>query len=187
VCSSDLPLTLQLVAAQLDHSTAFFDGLGVRPRADWPPPLYDDDAMVWLQDRLQSGEDPSWLLSAVIVPAARDQSSNALTGDALAPDALGCVVGVAGFKGAPDRTGEVELGYSIVAAEQRKGYGSESVAGLLSFAFADPRVKLVSAHTLYTGVTATSRRVLEKAGFDGPLRTDEADVVRYELRRARAV
>jgi len=169
------PLTHQLVVAQLDHSTSFFDGLRVHVRADWPPPLYDDDAMAWLLSRLEGGEDPSWLLSAMIVPA-----SPGLDGDA-----LGRVVGIAGFKGRPDRRGEVEIGYSVVSAEQRKGYGSESVAGLLAFAFANPRVKLVSAHTLYTGVTATSRRVLEKAGFDGPLKTDETDVVRYELRRAR--
>lgn len=164
------PLDAALVRAQLERSDAFFDRLGAPARSDWPPPLYDDDAMQWFLARLEAGGDPAWHLHAVM---AGDEERRR-------------VVGVAGFKGAPDAAGEVEIGYSVIEAEQRRGYGGRAVARLLTVAFADPRVALVSAHTLASGVTAPSRRVLERAGFAGPAPTDEEGVVRYELRRADA-
>ncbi|MGD2132042.1 MAG: GNAT family N-acetyltransferase [Maricaulaceae bacterium] len=159
-------LTVASARDQIDAQSRFFKRLGVRKRIDWPPPLYDDVAMSWMLDRLESGEDPAWHSRIVVVKAGVFTSSRA--------------VGVAGFKGPPDASGEVEIGYSIVASEQRRGYCSEAVAALLKFAFDDPRVVLVSAHTLCDESTAASRRVLERANFFGPFSTSEEGVVRYE-------
>jgi [ribosomal protein S5]-alanine N-acetyltransferase len=48
--------------------------------------------------------------------------------------AVGQVVGYAGFHGAPDADGRVEIGYRIVAAHRRNGYAQAAVAELLAWA-----------------------------------------------------
>jgi len=72
--------------------------------------------------------------------------------------------GLVGFKGAPDITGSVELGYGIDPACQRKGYMTEAVGALVEWAFADPRCRRVTAETLQEN--AASIRVLEKNGLN---------------------
>lgn len=163
------PLAPELIIAQLERHPSFFSCLSATPCTDWPPPLYDDKALRWTLDRLAEGEDPRWHARLVT-------TRKRLFGRAR-------VLGVAGFKGPPDAAGEVEIGYSIVASEQRRGVCTEAVAALLSFALDHHEVKLVSAHTLSGDETIASRRVLERAGFAGPISTEEDGVVRYELRR----
>jgi RimJ/RimL family protein N-acetyltransferase len=72
-------------------------------------------------------------------------------------------VGAGGYKGAPDASGAVEIGYSIVPERQRLGYAREAVDGWLAHAFGDPRVRRVLAHTL-VGLEP-SIAVLRSAGF----------------------
>jgi RimJ/RimL family protein N-acetyltransferase len=163
------PMTPDLVEAQLSRQASFFKRLHSRPRTDWPPPLYDDEALRWTKTRLEGGEDADWHIRVLT-------TRKPLFG-------LRTILGVAGFKGPPDENGEVEIGYSIVAPEQRRGRCSEAVAALLAFAFASPKVALVSAHTLSDDALLASRRVLERAGFGGPISTEEIGVVRYELTR----
>ena len=158
-----------LARDQLEDRASFFKRLRVRKRAEWPPPLYDDRAIRWVMERVEEGLDPAWLVRVAV-------TRTWLPGRARA-------VGVAGFKGPPDENGEVEIGYSIVPSEQRKGYCTEAVAALLDFAWSDPRVVFVSAHTLDKEETEASRKVLERAEFSGPKKTEENFVVRYEKRR----
>jgi RimJ/RimL family protein N-acetyltransferase len=73
------------------------------------------------------------------------------------------VIGSAAFKGAPGEDGFVEIAYGIDADFRRQGYATEAAGMLLTFAFADPRVRSVCAHTL-PGALASSR-VLLKNGF----------------------
>jgi RimJ/RimL family protein N-acetyltransferase len=98
------------------------------------------------------------------------------------------LIGTGGFKGAPDASGEVELGYGIVPEYQRRGYATEAVRGWSEFAFRDRRVTTVVGQTL-DGLTR-SIGVMEKAGFhfagagDDPYAPAGEKLVRYELRRA---
>ena len=73
------------------------------------------------------------------------------------------VVGNAGFKGPPDAKGIVEIAYGIVPAFEGKGYATEAAGALISFAFSDPRVCIIRAHTLPT--SNASMHVLTKNGF----------------------
>ncbi len=57
----------------------------------------------------------------------------------------GAVIGGACFKGAPDKRGEVEIGYGIDEAYQRQGYGAEAVGALVRWASAQPGVNAVIA------------------------------------------
>ncbi len=163
------PLTPELVTAQLERRASFFKQLSASPRLDWPPPLYDDAALNWTLTRLSRGEDPRWhirVLTTIKPVLGRSRA-----------------VGVAGFKGPPDARGEVEIGYSIVAGEQRRGFCTEAVDALLEFAFSDSRVAFVSAHTLDEDALAPSKKVLERKNFGGPFSTQESRVIRYELPR----
>ena len=94
------------------------------------------------------------------------------------------LVGTAGFKGPPDVAGRVEIGYSIIAPRQRRGFASGAVELLVTHAFADPRVSLVLAETLPAGLA--SQAVLRRCGFSAAgTRVDDKDgeVLRFARKR----
>jgi RimJ/RimL family protein N-acetyltransferase len=72
------------------------------------------------------------------------------------------VVGDAGFKG-PPQDGEVELGYSIIPGQRRRGYATEAAQALVDWALAQPGVERVVAET--EPENEASQRVLERAGM----------------------
>ncbi len=115
---------------------------------NWPPPFNEDAVRNWFRDQLRA--DPSlapWLGHYVVC----------------AMDGRETLVGTAGYKGPPDASGVVEIGYSIVPAYHRMGIGTAMVAVLVGQAFADARVKRVTAETPVT--FTASRGLLEKCGF----------------------
>lgn len=75
----------------------------------------------------------------------------------------GSDVGGVGFKGVPDSTGSVDLGYGIKAEYRRNGYATEAVALILAWAFEQPGVKRVTAQT--DPENMISQKVLAKNGF----------------------
>jgi RimJ/RimL family protein N-acetyltransferase len=72
-------------------------------------------------------------------------------------------VGQCGFVAPPDSDGSVEIAYGVDEAFRGRGYATEAAMALISFAFADPRVVTVRAHTLPQ--ESASTRVLRKCGF----------------------
>ena len=171
----DATRNIRLIAATLDtiaeeeRSVAgLCAGLGVAPPSDWPPPLFDANALAWTRSRLQA--DPAaqgWFSWYVIAPIA-DQDT---------------LVGVVGYKG-PPKAGTVEVGYSILPAYQLRGFASAAVRLLVSHAFAQD-VREVAAETLPDLIA--SQRVLTACGFTLDSRREEPDhgiVLRYVRRRA---
>ncbi|SKB10304.1 GNAT family N-acetyltransferase [Aeromicrobium choanae] len=75
----------------------------------------------------------------------------------------GDVVGVAGFHGAPDRRGMVEIGYRIDPDRRRRGYARSALQVLLAIARADPRVDVVRATVSPDNLA--SRALLDQYGF----------------------
>lgn len=57
----------------------------------------------------------------------------------------GTVVGHAGFHGAPDQTGTVEIAYSVDPAHRRQGYATAMLTALLHRAATEPRITTVRA------------------------------------------
>ncbi len=72
-------------------------------------------------------------------------------------------VGGMGFKGLPDESGIVELGYNVIPSYQGRGYVTEMAQALVSWALGQPTVRRVTAECLEDN--AASIRVLEKSGF----------------------
>ena len=77
--------------------------------------------------------------------------------------ATGEIVGGAGFKGAPDVDGVVEIAYGVVPSREGRGYATEAARALIHFATSDARVRTIRAHT--RAQTNASTRVLAKCGF----------------------
>jgi len=92
------------------------------------------------------------------------------------------VIGICGFKGWPDESGSVEIGYSILGDYQRRGFASEAVQRLTGWAFSHHNVNEVCAETLPH--LTQSIRVLEKNGYARMGVGSEAGVVRYAVKRS---
>jgi hypothetical protein len=98
-----------LLRAELDSPDALAAALGADVPASWPPQLYDADAIQYMLDWCDSHpNDIAWgfyyVLEAPVTEGARPLA-----------------VGAGGNKGAPDESGAVEIGYSIVPERQRLG------------------------------------------------------------------
>ncbi len=139
--------------------------LGVLPPATWPPDYNDASTRQWMREMILRHPDEPGYGSWYIV------------GD-------GRLVGIAGYKGPPDGRGEVEVGYSVIETERRKGFASGAVRLLVERAWRDPRVEAVAAETLPD--LAGSQAVLERCGFTLVARTpveDVGEIMRYRLSR----
>jgi RimJ/RimL family protein N-acetyltransferase len=73
------------------------------------------------------------------------------------------VIGSAGFNGAPDPIGMVEVAYGIVPDFQGRGYATEANNALVAFAFGSGLVRTVRANTLPAANAST--KVLRKCHF----------------------
>ncbi len=87
--------------------------------------------------------------------------------------------GMAGFKGAPNFLGQVEIGYSMDPASQNKGYMTEAVKSLVDWAFQSKRCLSVTAETARWNYA--SRRVLEKTGFR--MVNEKGEAIYWEIKR----
>lgn len=74
------------------------------------------------------------------------------------------IIGDAGFKGEPDDSGNVEIGFGLIDEEQRKGYGYEVASLLINWASQQNNVKVIKADCLINNVG--SIKVLKKCGLN---------------------
>jgi RimJ/RimL family protein N-acetyltransferase len=89
----------------------------------------------------------------------------------------GLVVGDIGFHAPPDELGEVSVGFGVVPAQRRRGYATEALRTLLTWAIAQPEVRAVHADTDL--VNLASQRVLAGAGM--VVIADEVDRKLFEI------
>lgn len=170
-----VPATATHLQAELVSRAALGAALNAEvPTTSWPPELYDEDAVRYflslvLEHPEQSGWGPHYVVRR---PIALE---------------MPLLIGVGGFKGAPDEAESIEVGYAVVPEHQRRGYATEAVRGWVALAFASPSVQTIVGHTL-PHLTA-SIRVLEQAGFRHAGQGNdlhapaEERVLRYELSR----
>ena len=119
--------------------------LGVAAPSTWPPEHNDANTRDWMRSLLAAHPDEPGYGFWYIV-------------------AGGQLGGICGYKGPPDAMGTVEIGYSVIEAEQRKGYGSAATAGLVERAFRDSRVWSVAGETL--PALEASQKVMIRNGFN---------------------
>jgi RimJ/RimL family protein N-acetyltransferase len=161
--------TPELFRARVDEREELGRALGAHVPADWPPPLFDQDAMDWMSKYLEKEADAGgWTFYYIVLPASGD-------------DARATAIGGCGFKGKPAADGTVEIGYSMLPEFQRAGYATEAAGALVRWAFSQTQVARVIAET-YPELRP-SIRVLEKNHFRFIGDGSEERVIRYALTR----
>lgn len=88
-------------------------------------------------------------------------------------------VGGIGVTGLPDENGACETGYGMDLNHRGKGYATEALVCLSKWAFLNPDLKTIIAHTPVD--LLNSQRVLQKAGFR--LIKTENELLLWELKR----
>jgi ribosomal-protein-alanine N-acetyltransferase len=138
-----IPSGIEQLEDSLMNKARLAAQLGVTIPASYP---VEADAVPWFCQLLK--DDPSlvgWLHFMVMHVANRT------------------LIGDGGFKGKPDQTGLVEIGYSIVPEYRGRGYATQVAQGLIDYAFAHWEVSAVAAHTSVKNIG--SMKVLERAGM----------------------
>lgn len=142
--------SLRLIPCELTHLEAFLRNreeleplLGVSVPDSWP---HFPNSMAYAYKHLKA--DPSllgWWTYLIIH-----------VGDK-------ALIGSGGFKGKPDASGMVEIGYEIVPEYRNRGLATEAARGLVRYAFSQKEINTVEAHTL--AELNPSTKVLEKIGM----------------------
>lgn len=94
------------------------------------------------------------------------------------------LIGSGGFKGKPDADGTVEIGYGVLPEFQNKGYATEAVRGLVTWALSQKSVGRVIAEAFPDNVPSV--RVLAKCSFMEVGAGSEPGVKRFEFLPSRS-
>jgi GrpB-like predicted nucleotidyltransferase (UPF0157 family)/RimJ/RimL family protein N-acetyltransferase len=142
-----LPLTMTQLQTSLDDPARLAQELGVSLADD----LFAGSVRRPIEKKLEimaglAEADHPWVTYWLIIPHESPVGA-----------------GLAGFKGYPNKKGEVEIGYGMNPAFQNKGYMTEAVAALVDWALAWPECTAVTAETEIDN--QPSIRVLEKVGM----------------------
>jgi RimJ/RimL family protein N-acetyltransferase len=167
-----IPGTAEIFSARVDDRDSLSHHLGgARVPDNWPPELYDQDAVNWTAKYLSENPDADgWVVWFIVLRP--DETA----------DGKRTVMGCCGFKGKPMADGTCEIGYGLLPQFRRAGYASEAARALIERAFSHVEVARVIAET-YPELKP-SIRVMEKNGLRFIGDGSEARVIRYELTRA---
>ena len=160
--------TADLVAADLASREEFAAEISAEVPDEWPPELYDSPSMRYALQQLRDPSEHGWSLW-YLLSKKHDPPR---------------VIGICGFKGKPDRTGSVEIGYSVLRQYRIQGYATEAVARLVTWAFSHQNVAEVTAETFPH--LRQSIRVMEKNGFTFRGPGSEYGVVCYAVKKSGA-
>ena len=153
-------LTPHLARAALEDRAKLGLMLGARVPVTWP----GADFARMLERLAEGGERASlWAEQTRLIVHEEDRT----------------LIGETGFHGPPDRSGTVEVGYSIVPDYRGRGFAFEATRALIDEALARPEVCRITAAC--HDDNAASLKVLEKLGIR--LVGATGDTLRFGLRK----
>jgi len=138
--------------------------LDARVHESWPPELYGRRAMQFALTQSDGATEQGWSFWYLVTDSVPAE-----------------LTGICGFKGRPDESGMVEIGYSMLACFQGQGFATEAVSRLVAWAFTHHNVNEVCAETFPHLFQSIS--VLRKNGFEYTGAGSETGVVRYAINR----
>lgn len=153
-----LPLTAAAARAATANRDELSRLLGVRVPDAWPQPDFREILPLIERALLDDPSLAEW--TRIIAHTAEDQ-----------------VIGDIGFKGKPDKTGTVEMGYSVIPDVRRQGFAFEAAQGLVGWAFRQPNVRRITAECEVDNLG--SIRILEK--LDMQRLGQEGSLLKWEL------
>jgi ribosomal-protein-alanine N-acetyltransferase len=152
-----------LVEADLYDAGAFAQALDAEVPVEWPPELFGSTVMRAARAQLRNPQEQGWSVWYLLQRSA--------------PRPV--LVGMGQFKGRPDAAGSVEIAYAILPPFRGRGFATEAVSRLVTWAFTHQNVVRVTAETL--PYLRGSIRVLEKVGMTPAGAGSEYGVVRYAI------
>lgn len=138
-----------LIRAEIEGVQALATKLGVLIPDDWPPEFNDADTRAYILQKVEGRPDQVGWWGWYCL-----RKSNIHTRPLL--------IGMLGFKGEPDAQGVAEVGYGLLPAFQRQGFGTEAVKALMVWA-SRKGARVMTAET-YPEL-AGSVALLAKCGF----------------------
>lgn len=156
-----IPFTKEICEAALRSSNAVLVERGIAPGYGWP----DEetlDTLPRILKNLNKVESPSGFESWMVL----QKHNNMLIGDI-------------GFKGLPNSDGELDLGYGIIANEQKKGFAKEAASALLDWAFRQAGVKVITASCFINNLG--SQNILRYLNFEKE--AEDAKMLHWRLEK----
>ncbi len=140
-----IPMTYSMVCAVLGGDNKKFMESGVNFNGKWP--LKDTlDILNFIKDGMNKNDEIDGFDVWMIVK--RENMT---------------VIGDAGFKGAPNENGEIEIGFGLIEEEQNRGYGYETASALINWALQQNGVSVIKADCLIDN--SASINLLKKCGM----------------------
>lgn len=161
IIAADIPI----LEAALSGNAALKDYLKVNVPDVWT--IFGPQALQHSLDKLRKSDADSGWWS--YLPVLRETNT---------------LIGFCGFKGAPNQSGMVEIGYEIAEDYRQQGLATELAQALILHAFSFPEIKVVQAHTL--GEENASTRVLGKCGMKKMEEVNDPDdgiIWRWEINK----
>jgi ribosomal-protein-alanine N-acetyltransferase len=156
-----IPFTKEICEAALRSSTAVLTEIGIAAGHGWPD-ADTLDTLPRILKNLNKVQSPSGFESWMVLL----KHNNMLIGDI-------------GFKGLPNSDGELDLGYGIIANEQKKGFAKEAASGLVEWAFRQAGVKVITASCFIENLGSQS--ILRYLNFEKE--AEDAKMLHWKLEK----
>ncbi len=151
-------MTPAIVQAEDRGNAALGEALGAPTAADWPPERWEPHVRAHILAQLSAHpETVGWHRFILLAEP---------------PDLL-----IGSLGAFPCAAGDVELGYSVVTSQQRRGFGTEAAQAHVRWLLGQPAIRSVSAQT-YTTMTE-SIKVMERCGMRPVGPGDDPGTVRF--------
>ncbi len=153
-----IAITSALLNVEAHDPWQLSQALGSKLPADWPPALWEEPVRAHILAQLTSQpETVGWHRYMLLMDSK--------------PLLVGCLGAF------PCAAGDVELGYSVINSQQRRGLATEAAQGLIAWLFQQGTVHSVSAQAYETA--PASVKVMERCGLRFVGRGDEDGTVKY--------
>ncbi len=159
-----VPVTAELIRLEIGNPARLGQALAAVVPAAWPPESVRDILESFVQEL---EEDPNTKGFSGYYWLSTEETRRPT------------LIGSGGFKGKPDADGTVEVGYSVLPEFQNKGYATEALQGLVSWALSQKSVLHVIAEAFPHNIPSV--RVLTKCSFVEVGDGSELGIKRFEF------